>query len=209
MATFFRTLLRYGEVEEGVENSKIIHKCHRNGWIYAYVAQPHSVTRYTLASPLHSAVISWIIEPSNMSNYASPFELCFEVISHFKPSQMHIPTHRVGAPNAIDRLPEAQYQHEFYRSIFDATAGNVCISPDFASAKGAHMIGCIDFFIPIVKWGIEIIRDGDRLWELNSRFENLEAYRAWLQLGGMTDYVLIDCCTRVPQEAHPGIISAF
>lgn len=122
---------------------------------------------------------------------------------------MHIPTHRVGSPNVIYQPPEVQYQDEFYRSIFTATAGNVCISPDFASAKKAHVMGCIDFFIPRMKWGIKIIRDGDRLWEFNSQFENLGVYRVWLQSGGMADYILIDCCTRIPQKAHPGMFSGL
>ncbi|KIM44908.1 hypothetical protein M413DRAFT_25311 [Hebeloma cylindrosporum] len=110
VSVFLRTLLRHGDVKEEMENRQIIHKCNRNGWIYAYESQPSSVTRYALASPLHSSVISWILVPSNMPRYASPFELCFvPAISSFEPSQMHIPIHRVGAPNLVDnQLPEAQ-----------------------------------------------------------------------------------------------------
>lgn len=37
--------------------------------------------------------------------------------------------------------------------------------PSIASAKGARKAGRIDIFIPIVKWGIEITRDGSRLLE--------------------------------------------
>ena len=36
------------------------------------------------------------------------------------------------------------------------TAGNVRISPEFASAKWADVVGRIDFFIPVAKWGIEM-----------------------------------------------------
>jgi len=122
---------------------------------------------------------------------------------------MYIPIRRVGVPSAKGPLPEAQYQDEFYRSLFSTTAGNVRISPEFASAKGAHAIGRIDFLIPTVRWGIEIIRDGIGLKELNSRFEPSGAYGAWVQSGDMTDYILLDCCTKVPQTAHPSTISDF
>lgn len=122
---------------------------------------------------------------------------------------MHIPIRRVGAPSIISPLPEAQYQDEFYRSLFSVTAGNVRISPEFASAKGADVVGRIDFFIPVAKWGIEITRDGNRLSEHNSRFDNLGAYGAWLRSGDMTDYTLLDCRTSVPRKCHPSMISGF
>jgi hypothetical protein len=122
---------------------------------------------------------------------------------------MYIPICRIGAPSTMDPLPEAQYQDECYRSVFSATAGNLRISPEFASATGAHVTGRIDFFVPIVKWGIEIMRDGKRLQEHDSRFEHSGAYGVWLQSGDMTDYILLDCRTNVPQKAHPSMISDF
>jgi hypothetical protein len=68
---------------------------------------------------------------------------------------MHIPIRRIGPPRAISPLiPEAQYKDEFYRSFFSVTAGNVCISPEFAAAKGADVIGRIDFFISVANWVI-------------------------------------------------------
>ena len=210
IVAFFRTLIRNGEVEEGVGNQEVIHKCHRKGWIHAYEAPSSYITRYTFASPLHSAFISWILEPSNnMPSYPSALELCFAVISKFKPSRMHIPIRRAGAPSTMEPLPEARYQDEFFRSVFSVAAGNVRISPEFASARGAHVTGCIDFFIPTVKWGIEIIRDGSGLQEHNSRFEHSGAYGAWLRSGDMNDYVLLDCRTEVPRTAHPSVISDF
>jgi hypothetical protein len=106
--------------------------------------------------------VSWILKPSDyLPIHVSRFNFCLAVISKFKPSQMHIPIRRAGTPSAISQLPEAQYQDEFYHSVFSVTAGNVRISPEFASARGAHMIGRIDFFVPKVQWGIEIIHNGD------------------------------------------------
>jgi len=206
----FKSLIRDGELEKGVENEEVIDKCHRFGWIYASMDPSSSEIRYSFASPLHAAYISWIVQPSNdMPWYPSAFDLCIAVISKFKPSQMHIPIRRVGVPSAKGLLPEAQYQDEFYRSLFSATAGNVRISPEFASAKEAQPTGRIDFFVPTVKWGIEITRNGDRLWEHNSRFEYSGAYGAWLQSGDMTDYIFLDCRTTVPRTGHPSTISDF
>lgn len=206
---FFRNLIRHSKFEEGVEEDEAAQLCHRSGWLHSYVNE-EGTTYYTFSSPLHSVYISWLLAPSNnMPAYPSVFKLCLAAISNFKPSQMHIPICRVGAPSPITQLPEAQYQDEFYRSVFSVTAGNVCISPEFASVRGADVMGCIDFFIPVVKWGIEIIRDGNRLSEHNSRFEDRGAYGAWLKSGDMLDYILLDCRTSVPQRRHPSMKSGL
>ena len=60
VVAFFRTLIRNGEVEEGVENHETLHECHRNGWIHGYMTSSDPpVIRYTFSSPFHSAVVSW------------------------------------------------------------------------------------------------------------------------------------------------------
>jgi hypothetical protein len=204
VAALFRTLIQNPFLEEGQVNQEAVDKCHRNGWIHAVQPNPSSSTYYTFASPLHSTFISWILAPTNdMPSYPSVVDLCTAVISKFKPSQMHIPERRVGSSfGTVDALPEAQYQDEFYRSLFKATAGNVRISPEFASARGAHVIGRIDFFIPTARWGIEIIRDGHDLKQHSSCFEARGAYGAWLKSGDMADYILLDCRTKVPHKPH-------
>ena len=76
--------------------------------------------------------------------------------------------------------------------MIDVNNGNTAISPEFSSAQGAKVAGRIDFVIPSVQWGIEVIRDGNRLNEHNNRFRDGGAYHAWLQAGKMTDYILLD-----------------
>lgn len=209
ITSFFRTLIRDGVFEEREAEQEAVRACHRNGWIHSYI-NAESTTCYIFPSPLHSAYVSWLLKPSDdMPTYRSVFDLCFAAISKFKPSQMHTPIRRVGASHATDPLPEAQYQDEFYRTVFSATAGSVCISPEFASARGAHLVGRIDFFIPTVKWGIEIIRDGHQLSEHNSRFTRSGAYGAWLKSGDMTDYILLDFRTKSLRKCHPDIPNLF
>ena len=57
---------------------------------------------------------------------------------------MHIPIRRVGAGIA-DLPPEVRYEDEFYRSVHNVIAGIVLVSPEFASAKKAQVVGRIDF----------------------------------------------------------------
>ena len=134
------------------------------------------------------------------------FELSLETISKFKPSQLRT-LRRVASETT--NPPEAQYQDEFYNSLLFVTSGNVRISPEYASAKGARRAGRIDFFVPIVKWGIEITRNGNRLIEYAARFTDSGAYGVWLKSQDMKDYILLDCRTGIPRDPHPSMILPF
>jgi len=143
-----------------------------------------------------------LLEPTNdMPRFNSLFELCFETIKKFKPSQLRLPLRRVASTST--EPPEAQYQDEFYHSLLAATSGNVRISPEYASAQGARVAGRIDFFIPIVKWGVELTRNGNRLLEHVARFTDSGAYGAWLKSADMNDYILLDFWTKSLRDQHP------
>ena len=204
----FRTLLKDRKLDikpEGAED-ETVRKCHRRGWIYA--AMIYGGVRYTFPSPLHEACLSWKLEPKNdMPSFPSLFELSLEVISKFKPSQLRNPHRRVGSDST--HPPEAQYQDEFYHCLLAATHGNVCISPEYASAQDARVAGRIDFFIPIVKWGIEITRDGSRIPEHGARFADSGAYGSWLKSADMNDYILLDFRTKSLKGQHPSMILPF
>lgn len=204
VAAFFRTLLRDRKFErkETQEEEGAVLTCHRRGWVHA-TAIPKRV-RYTFPSPLHEACLSWMIEPTDdMPHFTSLFELSLKTITKFRPSQL-LTLRRVASEST--HPPEAQYQDEFYNSLLFVTSGNVRISPEYASAKGARKAGRIDFFIPIVKWGIEITRDGKRLLEHAARFTDSGAYGAWLESQDMTDYILLDCRTGIPRDKHPSMV---
>jgi hypothetical protein len=203
VVALFRDLLKDGVIYR-IEDAAI-RKCHRHGWIHADQTADKELTHYAFPSPLHAVCLSWRLEPTNDTPHlTSLYDLALDAISKFKPSQLHLPIRRVGH-SSTDKLPEAQYQDEFYRSVFSITAGNVRMSPEFASARSAHVAGRIDFFIPVVKWGIEFTRDGNLLKEHSSRFDKSGAYGAWLKSGDMTDYILLDCRTTVPRKSFPSI----
>jgi hypothetical protein len=63
--------------------------------------------------------------------------------------------------------------------------------------------GRIDFFIRSKKWGVELLREGDRLHEHNSRFTTSE-YGTWVQDGSMKAYILIDFRSKKPTKARSG-----
>ncbi|KAK2462631.1 hypothetical protein APHAL10511_005364 [Amanita phalloides] len=205
----FRRLLKDGaiQVSRGYDDPAI-RTCHRRGWIYAKrvtIDGLRSSLFYVFASPLHAVVLSWMLDPTDdMPDFQSPLDLCTTVISKFNPSQLKSPMRHVGACFS-ERPPEAHYQDEFYRCLFDLTHGSVSISPEFATAQKVRKAGRIDFFIPRVRWGIELTRDGDRLNEHALRFGANGAYGKWMEDGHMTKYILLDFRTRNVSDPHPNI----
>ena len=207
VAALLRNLLGKGTIKTNEYENEAIRICHHSGWIHS--DQDTGATYYAFPSPLHAVCVSWRLSPtSEMPGFTCLFDLIVAVISKFKPSQLESPIRRVGH-GSTDRVPEVQYQDEFYRSLFSITDGNVRVSPEFASAKRALVAGRIDFFIPVKEWGVEITRDGGRLSEHSSRFVDPGAYGAWLKSEDMADYILLDCCTRIPREVHPGNNMSF
>jgi hypothetical protein len=136
ITALFRKLLREGGVEGNENESEAVRKFHRNGWLHSHLINHKSAVRYTLPSPLHSACLSWKLQPTNdMPSFTTIFDLPLAVISMFKPSQIHIPIQRAGPLSSPDLQPEARFQDEFYRGLFSITSGNVRISPEFASGR--------------------------------------------------------------------------
>jgi hypothetical protein len=204
VADMFRHMLQFGFINE-TDSSDIVQFCHKNGWIHSTAVTIHQVV-YVFPSPLHRAYLEWKLLPSSIEvPYDTLLDTSIAVIRAFQPSQLSDPPRRVGDAGAA-RPPEAAYQDEFYRAIFQVTKGCVRVSSEFSSAKGARL-GRIDFFIPSKKWGIELLRDGNRIEEHRSRFLLHGAYGAWLESSDMADYIILDFRTTPPRDPHEGKIS--
>jgi hypothetical protein len=199
VAKMLRKLLKEFKIAAHEDEYKTaISICHQRGWTFADL-EGNGIRTYRLASPIHTALLSWLLEPPEKElGFGSLLDLVKEVVSSFKPSQLFAAVRR-SEQNGEDALaPEIQYQQEFYRAIHDVTDGGVCISPEFASAQTAKVAGRIDFFIKKNMWGIKLTREGTRLKEHSDRFKTSGAYGAWIENGRMADYILLDCRTTEP-----------
>jgi hypothetical protein len=85
--------------------------------------------------------------------------------------------------------------------LHGVTGGNVVLSPEYATAPGKRR-GRVDFYIPSMKWGIEVTRDGSELQEHSNHFIT-GAYSASLKSGNIVDYALLDFRHTLPTET-PG-----
>jgi hypothetical protein len=98
---------------------------------------------------------------------------------------------------------EDQYQREFYRCLFPILDGHVIMSPESMIKTGTKG-GTIDFLIAQKKWGLELLRDRDRLVEHMERFEPGGQYFSMIQSGNMEQYIVLDFTVAQPVKPRPG-----
>jgi hypothetical protein len=169
----------------------LIH-CFRHGWLHADHIHSDEIG-YVFASPLHR----WFMEAKLLDKSAS-FEatdiLAFttDVIRSF--SRQILSAERTIGPGCVQRAPEAQYQDEFYRCCRERSNRGLLTFPEFGTAKGR-----VDFYIPTKRWGVELLRDGDRLAQHAGRFSQTGIYQQTLAL---SDYIILDFRKTLPKVAH-------
>jgi hypothetical protein len=115
------------------------------------------------------------------------------VLREFSPKNLSLDT-RLGT-GAVVRPVESCYQDEFYRCLCDVLGFTSRVRSEWS---GDHD-GRIDFRITDVDWGIEILRDGDRLDAHCRRFVNNGNYTGWIRKGWLKDWLIIDCRTSKPR----------
>jgi hypothetical protein len=132
--------------------------------------------------------------PFPINRYPNVEELAEAALRNFSPRNL-APTTRLNT-GALIRPVEALFQDEFYRSLHFILnfAGKV------SSEWSGDGNGRIDFRITDPCWGIELLRDGDRLREHCERFIGNGRYTRWIQNGWIKDWLIIDCRMSYP---HP------
>ena len=198
IACIFSNVLREGSItfEHGStigEGKKALQQCFREGWLHADNVGEKIV--YVFPSPLHRWYVEWKLwnaAPGVPFESNSILQLALEVITRFSPRLLSA-ERRIG-PGCIPRPPEAQYQDEFYRSCHAYSNGSLITFPEFSTGKGR-----VDFYIPSRQWGVELLREGDRLTEHSGRFSESGLYGTTLQL---SDYIILDCRKTLPSYRH-------
>lgn len=134
-------------------------------------------------------------------HYSAPLDLVIDAIRSMNPRHLSDP------PRSLSResLPlEDQYQKEFYRSFYTLVDGNVVISPEYVVKTGKGG-GTIDFLLPSEKWGIELLRNRNKVVEHMERFTASGAYHAMIDSDVMKHYIVLDFSTSMPQKSRPGM----
>jgi hypothetical protein len=169
-------------------------KCFRMGWLHADLFADDNIG-YVFASPLHR----WFVErrlykTPTIPPHADLLTFSLEVIRLFSPLNLSS-TRRIG-PGCVQRPPEARYQDEFYRCSDLVTKGSTVTFPEFGTSQG-----CVDFYIPGRKWGVELLLEDDDLAGHCGRFTNSGNYTSL----DIDDFIVLNFGIKTPCNRHPGM----
>lgn len=102
---------------------------------------------------------------------------------------------QLGTAAVIGPL-EAAYENEFYRVLQQILGFSSKVVSEWSGANDNH----VDFRIEEPGWGIEILREGNRLGEHCQRFVAAGRYTPWITKGLVKDWIVIDCRTSGPRQ---------
>ena len=137
-----------------------------------------------------------MMRPFPIISYPNIEVLALKVLQRFSKTMLCMAEQgqRYG-PSGKPQPLEAAYQDEFYRCFGEEVGPDVGI----VSEKSCTGKGHIDFHIITPGWGIELLRDGDRLSEHCKRFKPHGTYHQSIQQGLLTDWLILDCRRSIPR----------
>lgn len=127
-----------------------------------------------------------------LTNFSSVDSLCEAVLRGF--SRKNLCASVRGT--SLSRPVESAFQDEWYRAFTCLMGHGVRLSSEWSQSSE----GRIDFQIHDQGWGVEILRDGDRLQEHCERFMSTGKYHDWIRKGILKDWVILDCRHTTPRK---------
>jgi hypothetical protein len=138
-----------------------------------------------------------------IDRFPSVQELCFAAVRRFSPVALRCPSQGPGT-GAVVRPLGAQFQDEFYKACF-SILGHAYLTSEWT---GKTKRGRVDFQISSLKWGIEIVREGDRIEQHIQRFQPGGKYYPWILSGDIKKFIVLDFRTIKPKKVR-GIVISF
>jgi hypothetical protein len=133
--------------------------------------------------------------PFPLDKFASIANLCEAILRRFSRKNL-LSSNSDQTRIVLSRPPEAQFQDEWYRDFCSLVGHGVGISSEWS--RGGQ--GRIDFRIIEPAWGVELLRDGDRLTQHCDRFGGNGIYHRWIVNGLIKDWLILDCRHTHPQK---------
>ncbi|KAJ7146259.1 hypothetical protein C8R44DRAFT_845471 [Mycena epipterygia] len=171
---------------------------HQLGWITLVVDQQNAGFRADFPSLIHRSRVSYLLNglealPTSIQNM-SLLQFVVAVIGTFSSTALSKAARHTSGPNARPSFPEAHFQNEMYTAAWRLTGGQgLWLSPEFGTPRTTSPSGHIDFFVTGTNsWGIEVLREDDRIEDHMKRFEPGGAYHSWIANQTLSDYVILD-----------------
>ncbi|KAJ7724952.1 hypothetical protein DFH07DRAFT_261958 [Mycena maculata] len=201
--------IRYTESDEnpsGLDRSDLDF-VHEKGLIY--IEHKGAEQRISFTFPLQRGLLQLSLRPpplDGLDDITTLFSLIIEVIKLFNPDHLSSPRRVNGSPH--DPSLDETFQHEFYRCLYQLRP-RALIFAEYSTATGHTSAGRLDFLVHRREvddnrrsWGIELLREGDRVLEHAHRFDPDGVYHSMIS-DGMTEVSIIDFRTSVPVKPQP------
>jgi len=132
-------------------------------------------------------------KPFPLDMFPTLTELCKAALRRFSRKNLQQSFNDRPQTMPAPRPPETLYQDEFYRALTSLLGNGVGISSKWSRGND----GRVDFWISGPKWGVQVLRDGDRLKDHCDRFLPGGKYYPWIESGSISDWIVLDCrCSR-------------
>ncbi|KAJ7512763.1 hypothetical protein B0H11DRAFT_2213327 [Mycena galericulata] len=172
-------------------------QAHRLGWISIdTVGRFCFAERVEFPSCLHRSRLSYLLNGSKpLSLEVGALDLrrfIVQVLGAFSASALRQSPTTSSQAEGLPSIPENEnkWQNEAYRGVYTVTGGHgMWLSPHLTSPGS----GRVDIHIQgNKKWGIAVLREGDRIENHLQRFEPGGAYHTWIQKGAVEEYVVLN-----------------
>ncbi|RAH75635.1 uncharacterized protein BO66DRAFT_445672 [Aspergillus aculeatinus CBS 121060] len=172
----------------------------KQGWLHAETVQRD--TLYVFPSQIHRWYCQCLFSQVNSEKeliYSSPLEMAIDAIRKFDPCQLSSRLRTLeGDPIPI----EDQYQKEFYRCLFPLLLEyQIKMAPEYLIKSGVRS-GRIDFLIEQKRWGLELLRNSNRVRQHMQRFKKDGQYFTMLNRKLIQDYVVLNFTRKMPQKSY-------
>ena len=107
--------------------------------------------------------------------------------------------------SAVPQPVEARFEAEFYRASFQLL-GNLYLKPEWT---GTQRTKDVDFAVPSEGWIIGCVREGSKLKEHISRFQEAGKYTLWTNNQQVREFVILDFRRTMPREQRGKRFSSF
>jgi hypothetical protein len=179
-------------------DNEALNTAYKRGWLHAELSGSGSSShgkqpQYIFPSEVHRNYYKKILMPPGpfpKEDFPTLKDFWMVLIGKMSTKSLRGGESGTLASAGLQRPLEAQFQDELYRCSYACLGGSYLVS-EWSGDKSHHL----DFMVADMNWGIECLRDGDRLQGHLKRFEPGGSYEAW----GLNDYVVLDFRTKAPR----------
>ena len=193
LALYLEQVVATGGLRAKQQNKREQDICQRRGWLHTEVLtvrlRHNHVGKeavYIFPKPLHHRLLEnyFTVHDFPINLFGSVKELVMASLKFFQRINLSQTRVRTGG-----LAVEAGYQDELYRACWELLGKKLHLTSEY-SPPGYS--GRIDFFVQSSKWGIELVRNGDRLKGHIEQFLSNGRYHPWILKGLMKEYILVD-----------------